>query len=110
MSRSGGWPAAKSRAAARSCDALRSQPWTNSRFPSSIEDPPSLQDLRLQRGGDSAEAVHLLARLDENVQGDGHTAQAAMTSRGPANRPLITPRDDHEQVQIAVLVWLAPCV
>src|SRR6185295_13499404 len=57
-----------------------------------------------------AGALHLFPSLDQDVQRNWYFAQAAVGPGGPPRRRQVALGHHHQQIDIAVLVWVAPCV
>ena len=83
---------------------------TYSRLVSSIKLPASVEDEVVQRGRQGAQAVKLLAGLDEHVFGDAQATQTAVRPSHALDRRFVALRHDDEQVQIAAFVRRAPGV
>src|SRR2546426_5159412 len=98
------------RAVSRSLRHLMSHARIKSRLASSINQAPLVQDEIFKRSSYMAEALDFSACLHQNIDRDIQPAEATMRALSPAHRWFIAFRNYNEQVKVAALVWLSPCV
>src|SRR5664280_2645508 len=110
MSHNGSLPDASRRAAVRSRSAVASQSRTSSHLASSIENLSPLKNLALQRRIYVAESLDSRTCSHKNVNRHPKPADAAVRPMHLFDRTLVAVGNDHEQIDVAIGVWLAPGV
>jgi hypothetical protein len=101
---------ASRRAVSRSRHPLTIHAFASEAGRSAIEPPSTAQDGVFERGLEFLDAIHLLPRFHEHILGHPQSAQATMRALGTEDRRFVAMRHDDKEVNVTVVVRVAPGV